>query len=168
MGLIQKVVCMTTLLVMFAPIAAAHRLNPAHELSTASSELIPDNPLGLAAKDNEEKSLLPDSIDNASDPQQKGLLRIYRSNLLKKTYKHIVYPDSAIDKNQEGDVILRVTVDRSGKVKNIKYDLRARYNSLNKAAKSAIESAQPFPEVPSRIEGDVFELLMPIRFRLTG
>jgi len=153
---------------MFTPVTAANQLNPVRDSNTVNRQPVTGGPSTLAANGADEKSLLPDSIDNASTPQQKGLLRIYRSNLLKKTYKHIVYPDSAIDKNQEGDVILRVTVDRAGTVKNIKYDLRARYNSLNKAAKSAVESAQPFPAVPNRIEGEVFELLMPIRFRLTG
>jgi len=139
---------------------------------THASDPVSDRPhdnahLTLASNGNK-RSLLPDSIESAIDPQQKGLLRIYRSNLLKKAYKHIVYPESAIDKNQEGDVILRITIDRSGEVRDIKYDLRSGFNSLNKAALSAIEDAQPFPVVPKRIKGERFELLMPIRFRLTG
>ncbi len=122
--------------------------------------------LTLAGKGD--NGIAPDSIDRASDPEQKGLLRIYRSNILKKTYKFVVYPESAIDNDHEGIVVLRVTVDRDGQVKKIDYASRAIYNSLNKAARQAVYSARPFPAVPGRVKGETFELLMPIRFRLTG
>ena len=156
-------------LLCFLPLASAIAQEPlprATDIALDKQDTNNSN-IVLASKNNE-RNILPDSIESSKDTQQKGLLRIYRSNLLKKTYQHIVYPESAIDKNQEGDVILRITIDRSGKVLEIKYDLRARFNSLNKAAKSALNNAQPFPKVPQRVKGESFELLMPIRFRLTG
>ena len=100
--------------------------------------------------------------------EQKGLFRIYRSNLLKKTYQHVIYPESAIDRNQQGDVVLKVEINRNGKVKSIVYDKRAEFNSLNKAATKAVYNAKPFPPAPARLEGDTFEVVMPIRFRLAG
>lgn len=100
--------------------------------------------------------------------ERSALLKIYRSNLLKKTYQHVVYPESAISKNQEGEVVLVVTVDRKGKVKAIDYDARARFNSLNRAASIAVKRAKPFPPVPARLDGDTFRISMPIRFRLQG
>lgn len=146
---------------------ASNQVGVEHAPGAALDHTHSNTYLTLASNGNK-KRLPPDSIESASDSQQKGLLRIYRSNLLKKTYKHIMYPDSAIERNQEGDVILRITIDRTGEVHDIKYDLRSEFNSLNKAALSAIEDAQPFPVVPIRIKGERFELLMPIRFRLTG
>ncbi len=112
-----------------------------------------------------------DSADDAAAifaAEQKGLFRIYRSNLLKKTYQHVIYPESAIDRNQQGDVVLKVLISRSGKVKSIVYDKRAEFNSLNKAATKAVYNAKPFPPAPSRLEGETFEVVMPIRFRLAG
>ena len=100
--------------------------------------------------------------------EQIALLKIYRSNLLKKTYQHVVYPDSAIEKNHEGEVILTLTVDRNGRVQQIGFDSRARFNSLNKAASIAVKRAKPYPPVPKRLQGKSFEISMPIRFRLTG
>ncbi|NNL56758.1 MAG: hypothetical protein HKO71_03325, partial [Pseudomonadales bacterium] len=47
-----------------------------------------------------------------------GLLRVYRSNLLKLTYQNLIYPTGAINRNQQGKVILQVTLNRQGKVKD--------------------------------------------------
>lgn len=117
------------------------------------------------------KKTLANNTSNAvisKQKQQEGLLRIYRSNLLKRTYQHIVYPESAIDKNHEGDVVLKVVIDRKGNIKKIDFDSRANFNSLNKAASRAIKKARPFPPVPMRLEGESFEVTMPIKFRLTS
>ena len=104
----------------------------------------------------------------AMQVEQEGLLKIYRSNLMKRTYQYIVYPESAINLNREGEVVLRIVVDRNGKVIKSAYESRANYNSLNKAATRALNRAKPFPAVPARLKGEKFEMLIPIRFRLTG
>lgn len=100
--------------------------------------------------------------------KQDALLRIYRSNLLKKTYQHVIYPDSAIDNHHEGDVVLKVLINRRGEVESVMFDSRAKYNSLNKAALRAVKRTKPYPPVPQHLEGENFEILMPIRFRLTS
>ncbi|MGB5325613.1 MAG: TonB family protein [Pseudomonadales bacterium] len=107
-------------------------------------------------------------LEPPASAEQSALLKIYRSNLLKQTYQHVVYPDSAIAKNHEGEVVLMVTVDRNGKVKAIDYDSRARFNSLNKAASIAVKRAKPYPPVPTRLDGETFQISMPIRFLLQG
>ena len=103
-----------------------------------------------------------------SSAQQAGLFRIYRSNLLKKTYQHVIYPESAIDRNQQGDVILKLTISRDGKIQNVNYDKRADFNSLNKAAARAVKNSSPFPAAPKNLHGEFFEVIMPIKFRLAG
>ncbi|MBT8138437.1 MAG: energy transducer TonB [Gammaproteobacteria bacterium] len=119
----------------------------------------------LPAKKGPSASPANSSKDFAA-AQQSALLKIYRSNLLKKTYQHVVYPDSAISKNHEGEVVLMVTIDRKGKIRAIDYDTRARFNSLNKAASIAVKRAKPYPPVPAKLEGETFRISMPIRFRL--
>lgn len=98
---------------------------------------------------------------------QQALLKIYRSNLLKRTYRHVQYPASSIERNEEGDVILMVEILRSGKVKNIRYKTKAQAQALNLAARTAVKQARPFSAAPSALEGDSFKISMPIRFRLT-
>ena len=108
------------------------------------------------------------STTGTPSPQQIGLLRIYRSNLLKKTYQHVVYPESAIDRNQQGDVVLKITIRRDGKIEQVDYHRRAEFNSLNKAATRAVYQARPFPAAPARLEGENFVIVMPIKFRLAS
>jgi len=103
-----------------------------------------------------------------SSAQQAGLFRIYRSSLLKKTYQHVIYPESAIDRNQQGDVILKLTISRDGKIQNVNYDKRADFSSLNKAAARAVKNSSPFPAAPKNLHGEFFEVIMPIKFRLAG
>ena len=97
--------------------------------------------------------------------EKKQLLRFYRSTILTSTYKKIVYPSSAIDKNQQGKVVLKVIVDRSGKVQSIDLKEKSQFKLLNKAANRAVTKAH-FPSVPSELEGDEFEFLLPIKFSL--
>ncbi len=111
-------------------------------------------------------SVTTDQSDQAALLQQ-ALLKIYRSNLLKKTYQHVEYPESSIERHEEGDVILLVEVRRDGKVKRIDYEAKASSRALNIAARTAVKKAHPFSEAPVGLDGDSFEIAMPIRFRLT-
>ncbi|MGB1192347.1 MAG: energy transducer TonB [Pseudomonadales bacterium] len=103
-----------------------------------------------------------------SSAQQAGLFRIYRSNLLKKTYQHVIYPASAIDRNQQGDVILTLVITRDGEIQSVDFDKRADFSSLNKAATRAVKNATPYPPAPKQLFGESFEVIMPIKFRLAG
>lgn len=108
------------------------------------------------------------AVPEISAAEQAGLYRIYRSNLLKKTYQHVIYPESAIDRNQQGDVVLKLTITRDGDIQSVLYDKRADFSSLNKAAERAVKNAKPYPPAPKRLNGDSFEVIMPIKFRLAG
>lgn len=95
-----------------------------------------------------------------------GLRNIYRANMLRLTYRHVIYPASALSKNQEGTVIMRVTVNRAGKVTNISNDKLSEFVALNKAAEKAVKKASPFPAVPAQLPGDKFEFSIPVKFRI--
>ncbi len=125
-------------------------------------------PLAIAQQNSISSLKSNDSAAAVAKAEQRGLFRIYRSNLLKKTYQHVIYPESAIDRNQTGDVILKITITRDGKIKTVDYHKRAEYNSLNKAATKAVYNAKPFPVAPSQLKGETFEVIMPIKFRLAG
>ncbi|MDB4456195.1 TonB family protein [bacterium] len=130
----------------------------ANELSADEKSLL--LPAPNATDDVLEKNALADI-----NAQKKHLLKLYRSTILTSTYKKIVYPSSAIDKNQQGKVVLKVTVDRSGKVQSIDLKEKSKFKLLNKAADRAVTKAH-FPSVPSELEGDEFEFLLPIKFSL--
>jgi protein TonB len=116
------------------------------------------------ASNTENNDLANEAIDEVKQ-QKEDLLRFYRSSILTSTYKKIVYPSSAIDKNQQGKVILKVVVNREGKVKSVDLEKKSPFKLLNKAANKAVTKAH-FPSVPPELEGNEFEFLLPIQFSL--
>lgn len=123
-----------------------------------------DNPASLLASNSKGDELANIALAEMIE-QKKYLLKLYRSTILTSTYKKIVYPSSAIDKNQQGKVVLKVVVDRSGKVQSIDLKEKSKFKLLNNAADRAVTKAH-FPSVPSELEGDEFEFLLPIKFSL--
>ncbi len=116
-----------------------------------------------------ERSVIDRSANEAAQKDMEGgLLDLYKSNLLKRVYGYVIYPSRAIDRNQEGTVVLQVTVNRKGKVLKIKNDEPSRYRLLNSAATKAIKKASPFPAAPSKLKGSTFDLEFPIVFRIPG
>jgi len=95
-----------------------------------------------------------------------GVRNIYRANMLRLTYRHVIYPASALSKNQEGTVIMKVTVNRAGKVTDIGQEKLSEFPALNKAAEKAVRKASPFPAVPAQLIGDKFDFSIPIKFRI--
>ncbi len=123
-----------------------------------------DNSALVLASNTKDNDLANKALADINQ-QKKQLLKFYRSTILTSTYKKIVYPSSAIDKNQQGKVVLKVIVDRSGKVQSIDLKEKSKFKLLNKAANRAVTKAH-FPSVPSELEGDEFEFLLPIKFSL--
>ncbi|CAH0992264.1 hypothetical protein SIN8267_02383 [Sinobacterium norvegicum] len=97
--------------------------------------------------------------------KQLSIMTMYRSNILKTTYQHIIYPNLAIDEELEGDVVIAITLDRSGEVIDIDQLESAAHHSLNNAAIKAIQQSQ-YPSPPNSLEGNNFVVKLPIKFRL--
>ncbi|SDJ93401.1 TonB family C-terminal domain-containing protein [Microbulbifer yueqingensis] len=92
--------------------------------------------------------------------------QIYHSMLLRHTYEHISYPSRALQRNQEGSVQVRVTIDPAGEVRDVQTVRESRFSDLNKAAVSAIKAASPYPKVPPALAKSKYEFSVPITFRL--
>lgn len=110
---------------------------------------------------DQQSTATSESIDISSE-----LLSVYHSNLLALTYQEIVYPTSAIKRNREGKVVLKVVVNRKGEVQQSSYHEESKYKALNKAASKALAKSSPFPSVPESVSGENFEFLVPINFQL--
>ena len=81
-------------------------------------------------------------------------------------YKHISYPSRAVTKKQEGTVRIAVTIDRHGELVGLVTTQESGYASLDKAALRAVEKAAPFDALPEEMKTQLFELSIPITFRL--
>lgn len=146
--------------------------HPSAFSETSITRATSDNAIAITVSSNKgnEESTTENLEDSKTTDREKkiqeALLRIYRSSLLKKTYQHIIYPDSAIDQSIEGDIVIVVRVDRAGKVLALRYITKSSHRPLNTAARRAITNAQPYPAAPTKLKGDTFEVEMPIKFRL--
>ena len=96
----------------------------------------------------------------------KRLTDIYRARVLRQTYREISYPRRAISRNQEGSIVLKVTVNKKGELVEMDYEEKTPYSSLNKEAKDALSSAAPFDPLPEGIPSDTLEFTIPIRFQI--
>ncbi len=112
----------------------------------------------LLAEEEEDEDLL--------DAADEFAAQLYRSQLLKWTYKYVRYPKRALERDQEGTVVYEVTIDRDGNV--IKADEKAasEHSTLNSETGRAIERAEPYPAMPADVKGEQFTFEMPIKFTI--
>ena len=100
------------------------------------------------------------------EQEQKKLLTAYRSNVLKLTYLNTQYPKRAMDFQQEGLVVLKIKVNRKGKLLDVVEETSSKHKLLNKAAQKAVKKTAPYPEVPKNLLGDSIEISLPFNFKL--
>ncbi|MFL0811601.1 MAG: TonB family protein [Agarilytica sp.] len=118
-----------------------------------------------------QEEALDESIFDEEDDEvfsAESLLKeqLYYSQLAKFTHKYIEYPQRAWDRGREGNIRLRVTINRKGKVKKTELLEEARYKSLNKAARIAVKNASPYPAIPEEISGDDYSFTFRIAFKI--
>ncbi len=97
-----------------------------------------------------------------------GLTLLYRSNVMKIIYSRVVYPGRAIDRNQEGTVLLKVLLKKDGELIEASLQQESEFALLNRAALKAVEDAAPFPAAPAKLENEELQLDIPIRFQIPG
>jgi len=161
------------------PVAAAPALPEPAQALAQTTEIAPpatgsSTPLVNTNADQLEDELLDDEFgdddleDSAPLLTAESLLsrQRFHSSLLKWTYKHIRYPNRAIDRGQEGSVRIAVIIDRNGEVIESTELESSRFSTLNKAAMRAVKKASPFPAMPDEIAGEQFAFSLPIMFKL--
>lgn len=116
---------------------------------------------GTPLSEDDEKTDEPDLSAQSLLAQQD-----YSTHVVRSIYKALRYPKSAIRKNQEGSVRIRVDITRDGRLETAVIVERADYDSLNDAAIKAARKAAPFDAVPEAIQDDVLQVTIPIAFRL--
>ena len=90
----------------------------------------------------------------------------YGSLLAREIAKHKRYPRIAQMRGWEGEAMIELQLDGSGKVLTSKIKKSSGYEVLDKQALEMVERAMPFPPPPAVLSGQSFTLLVPISFRL--
>ncbi len=76
------------------------------------------------------------------------------------------YPPAARSKHVEGDVVLRFTLDRAGRIKKAALEKKSGATVLDEEALSMLERAQPFPSLPANVRAVEVELVVPVNYKL--
>jgi TonB family protein len=128
---------------------------------------IPKTTQGISEELFEGDDIFNDDNDKDSFSAESLLSeQLYISKLTKWTSQFVKYPRYSVSRNQEGTVRVTVVLARNGKVTDIEITDKSVHDQLNKAAKTAISEASPYPSMPEDLKGDVFRFTVPVVFRL--
>lgn len=95
------------------------------------------------------------------------ILARYESRLAAWLERHKIYPLAAQRRRMEGEVLVRVRIDRGGLVVSYALEQSSGHRILEEAVWAMVERAQPLPPFPEDLPGDEYEFLVPVGFRLS-
>ena len=81
----------------------------------------------------------------------------YFDKVRKKIVEHMWYPDEAVWRKEKGNVKVRFSLDTQGVLQSSKIINSSGSDILDKAALSAVVSAQPYPRIPLSLKKENIE-----------
>lgn len=90
----------------------------------------------------------------------------YGNSLWGAISKHKKYPKIAAMRNWQGEAIVELELDGSGKLKSKKITQSSGYEVLDKQALEMVDKALPFPAPPEALRGTNFTITVPVPFKL--
>jgi len=92
----------------------------------------------------------------------------YLSRVARQIARHRIYPAAAASSRQEGRVVMRVTVARTGQVLAIRVGTSSGWPAIDAAETETIRKAGQFPPVPLDMPGDPIILVLPMTYSLSA
>ena len=140
---------------------------PAPEPEQPAQKAVATTPKPVAEPEPEPE---PESEPEPEEPEisVESLLaqQEYSTNIFRKIYQSLRYPNSAVRRGHQGSVRLQLRLNRDGSLEEATVVEEAPYSSLNKAALKAAQKAAPLGAVPESISDDSLVFTVPISFRL--
>jgi protein TonB len=91
----------------------------------------------------------------------------YRALLIASLERHKRYPSRARALGMEAEVLLRIEIDRSGRVTKRTLERPSPYSLLNSAVEEMVDRASPLPAPPASLPGERLDIVLPVTFKLT-
>lgn len=101
------------------------------------------------------------SGEGSADP-----LKIYGSRVAELLNQNKIYPAMARRLEQQGRVLLKITVDKSGKLLDLKMLKESPFGSLNEAALQMVKKVDQFPPLPKELSHEVVTFNVPVEYKL--
>ncbi|QIL89912.1 TonB family protein [Microbulbifer sp. SH-1] len=109
-----------------------------------------------------------DAMPRLNGVKQQNVSQKYETDLTRHTLKNISYPRRAQEKGWEGEVLLKISINKKGEVQEIQVVKESNYSSLNREALRSVERANPYPAIPDELGTDTYFFTVPINFKMSG
>ncbi len=90
----------------------------------------------------------------------------YMEHIKNKIQNVWVYPQEAIQTDQQGQLLILFSIDKNGNLVRLKLIRSSGYSLLDKAALQAVRDASPFPPLPKRFNLDVLNIYATFEYTL--
>ncbi len=156
----------------------SYGLKPKGTASLVSSSLV--SPMGRAQMRRGKRvffssfSPTPLPVENVEFEQEKenalskeeldGIWKQYAKSIQVKIAKEKIYPALAKKRRQQGKAILSFKLNRDGKVFDLRVEKSSGYETLDQAARRAIEKGEPYPLIPETLNKKYAYFKIPISF----
>ncbi len=109
------------------------------------------------------------SATNATQMRDAQVIARYEQQLSQWILKHKTYPAYARNNNLSGNVLVRIQINREGRLLNSWLELSSQHPVLDMAAKDMVQRAAPMPAIPPDYPaGERFEFIIPVSFGSTA
>lgn len=127
------------------------------------SEVVPQ-PKSIEAQAVEETDARLES--SSSSVGKIDPLKAYGAEVQQLIKKKKIYPALAKRMDQQGEVLLRLTLDRSGKLLELQLLKASEHSILNNAALDMVKRVERFPPIPTEIGIDIISFNVPVDYTI--
>jgi len=131
-----------------------------------------DNEKGTAMemeKKQPEKKILPEETEDTITLDTKDKRYTSYAKLIKaRLMQHWEYPQAAWENLLEGEVLVRFSLNRKGRLKEMKILQNSQYDILDGETARAIRAAAPFPPFPGSVTVTKLNIKASFAYRLTA
>ena len=109
---------------------------------------------------------LPKQNNNISPSAIKKSIESYSAKLTKSIARQKRYPRIAQMRGWQGEIIIDLKIDGQGNLIKAKIKQGSKFKILDAEGMNMVKRASPFPKPPKGLESKIFNVIVPISFKL--
>jgi protein TonB len=109
---------------------------------------------------------LPKKNNNISPSAIKKTIESYSAKLTKSIARQKRYPRIAQMRGWQGEIIINLKIDGQGNLIKAKIKKGSGFKILDTEGMNMVKRASPFPKPPKELESKIFNVIVPISFKL--
>ena len=129
-------------------------------------KIIPIKPLPINEIVKPEPIALPKQNNNISPSAIKKSFESYSAKLTKSIARQKRYPRIAQMRGWQGEIIIDLKIDGQGNLIKAKIKRGSTFKILDTEGMNMVKRASPFPKPPKALESKIFNVIVPISFKL--